>query len=513
METTRASFLANGARGGLALVAGGSLLAVAEGTALGATTKDADIAKLAATAELLAIDFYGKAIRPPQVHGRRARLPGGRKQNERAHYKALAGVLEVGCPEEPELRLPGRVLQAPARSQAGMALETAFVGAYLGAVDALKVNELKGVAALVGANESRHLSVLSNIAAGTIVAAPAFPKALTAAQATAAVTVRSRPSDAVRDRHLGAARPAGGAPARLRPEAPARPRSATGSRLARLQGRRVHCRRTGTGAGVRRERAAGLTCCGAPCPAPGQRPDGEARRSPRRAPPPARLCLLAFVPAFALSFAFHERIVELLARPLPEGKRLVTLGVTEPFTTSVKVSLMAALALTLPIVLSQVWAFFAPALTPSTQRAIGVFVALAAGLFAAGVLFAYSVVLSRALTFLLGFDEHLYEIQIRASYYYSFAALTLLASGLAFQLPIAILGLVRVGALSAAKLRRNRRIAYVALVSFAILLPTVDRSRSRSRSHRSSFSSSFSVVLAAVLERRWAAATPVGVEA
>jgi hypothetical protein len=57
METTRGAFLSRGAKGGLALVAGGSLLGLAEGTALGAPTADADIAKLAATAELLAIDF------------------------------------------------------------------------------------------------------------------------------------------------------------------------------------------------------------------------------------------------------------------------------------------------------------------------------------------------------------------------------------------------------------------------------------------------------------------------
>ena len=110
------------------------------------------------------------------------------------------------------------------------------------------------------------------------------------------------------------------------------------------------------------------------------------------------LCLVAYVPAFVLAFAFHERIVELLAGPLPDGKRLVTLGVTEPFTTSVKVSLVAALALTLPLVLSQVWAFFAPALTPSTQRAMGGLVVLATALFGVGVAFAYAVVLPRALT-------------------------------------------------------------------------------------------------------------------
>jgi Sec-independent protein secretion pathway component TatC len=59
------------------------------------------------------------------------------------------------------------------------------------------------------------------------------------------------------------------------------------------------------------------------------------------------LCLLAFVPAFVFAFAVHGRIIELLTRPLPDGKRLVTLGVTEPFATSVKVSLLAACALVL----------------------------------------------------------------------------------------------------------------------------------------------------------------------
>ena len=56
------------------------------------------------------------------------------------------------------------------------------------------------------------------------------------------------------------------------------------------------------------------------------------------------ICLIAIVPAFALTFAFHDQIMEWLTGPLPDGKKLVTLGVTEPFTTSVKVSLIAAVA-------------------------------------------------------------------------------------------------------------------------------------------------------------------------
>jgi Ferritin-like domain len=188
METTRAAFLSRGARGGLALVAGGSLLAVAEGTALGAARADADIAKLAATAELLAIDFYTRAISSKRISGVELAYLASARENERAHYKALAGVLKSAAPRGLRFKYP-RAAFASRQSigKLGQALETAFVGAYLGAVTALKSNELKGVAANIGMNESRHLSVLSNIAAGTIVAAPAFPKALTAAQATAAV--------------------------------------------------------------------------------------------------------------------------------------------------------------------------------------------------------------------------------------------------------------------------------------------------------------------------------------
>jgi hypothetical protein len=67
-------------------------------------------------------------------------------------------------------------------------LETAFVGAYLGAVEALKDNDLEGVAALVGANEAQHLTTLKSLAAGgTLVPNPSLPKVLTAAEATAAV--------------------------------------------------------------------------------------------------------------------------------------------------------------------------------------------------------------------------------------------------------------------------------------------------------------------------------------
>ena len=180
--TTRAQFLARGAKGGLALVAAGSLLGLAEGTAFGAASADADIAKLAATAELLAIDSK-------QLRGDELAYLAGARGNEQAHYAALKGVLKSATPKNLRFKYPTNAFASrKSIGMLGQALETAFVGAYMGAVTSLQSNELKAVAAEIGACESRHLSVLTNIAAGAIVPAPDLPKVLTAAQATAAVS-------------------------------------------------------------------------------------------------------------------------------------------------------------------------------------------------------------------------------------------------------------------------------------------------------------------------------------
>jgi sec-independent protein translocase protein TatC len=182
----------------------------------------------------------------------------------------------------------------------------------------------------------------------------------------------------------------------------------------------------------------------------------------------------AIVPAFVVTFAFHSHLIGWLKRPLPDDKQLVTLGVVEPFTTAVKVSGLAAIAIVLPILVWQVWGFLAPAVDRATQRVLSVFLVVATGLFATGVTFAYFVVLPAAVKFLTNFDDNLYNVQIRASYYLSFTSLVLLACGLAFEMPIFILALVRIRVLSSDKLRRNRRVGYVLMIVFAILLPTVD---------------------------------------
>jgi sec-independent protein translocase protein TatC len=215
--------------------------------------------------------------------------------------------------------------------------------------------------------------------------------------------------------------------------------------------------------------------------------------------------LFAIVPAFVVAFVFHEQLIEWLKAPLPDDRenQLVTLGVTEPFTTAVKVSMLAALAIVLPILLWQLWAFLAPAVDESVQRMLVGFVVFATALFAAGVAFTYFIVMPKALTFLTEFDADLYDVQIRASYYLSFVAVLLFAAGLAFQMPIFLLALVRIGLLSSAVMRRNRRFALVGLVAFAILLPTVDPVSLALELVPLLVLYELSIWLAVLMERRW----------
>ena len=112
------------------------------------------------------------------------------RQNERDHYAALADVIGSGAPRGVRFHYAAGTFASPASiARTGTALETAFVGAYIGATPALKDNGLKEVAAQIGANEAQHLTTFTSLAAGgTLVPNPPFPKALTAAEATAAVT-------------------------------------------------------------------------------------------------------------------------------------------------------------------------------------------------------------------------------------------------------------------------------------------------------------------------------------
>jgi sec-independent protein translocase protein TatC len=184
--------------------------------------------------------------------------------------------------------------------------------------------------------------------------------------------------------------------------------------------------------------------------------------------------LIAVIAGFAMSYTFHTRLLALLESPLPPGKKLVTLGVTEPFMTSLQVSLVGAIAIALPVLLWQAWSYFAPAIEPRVQRTLAISVLSATALFAGGLVFAYTVAMPAAVRFLTTYDQHVYDINVRAKDYVSFTLAVLVAVALVFELPAVVVALVRIGILRADQLRQNRRIGYVAVAALAVALPGVD---------------------------------------
>ncbi len=226
--------------------------------------------------------------------------------------------------------------------------------------------------------------------------------------------------------------------------------------------------------------------------------------------------LVAVGAGFGVAYAFHARLLTVLNQSLPAANRPpVTFGVTEPFMTSLKVSLFAGLGLALPIVLWQFWSFVAPALDEKINRAIGWLVVSAAALFAAGAAFGLRVALPAAVHFLTNYDSTLYNIQIRAADFYSFAIMVLVAVGLVFELPVFVLALVRLRLLSSAKLRRNRRIGYAIVAAVAVALPGVDPVTTLMEMGPLMVLFESSIWLSVFFEKRWTAArisgaAPVG---
>ncbi len=155
----------------------------------------------------------------------------------------------------------------------------------------------------------------------------------------------------------------------------------------------------------------------------------------------------------------------------PQGDKPVTLGVGEPFTTTITVSLIFALILTLPLLLYQAYGFLMPALEPEQRRQVAPLTFAIPFLFIAGVAFGYFVVLPAAVHFFQNFNSAQFNVLVQASQYYKFAAMTMLAMGLLFQVPIGILAVTRAGLITPRQLRQNRRYALAACAGVAAVLP------------------------------------------
>ena len=183
--------------------------------------------------------------------------------------------------------------------------------------------------------------------------------------------------------------------------------------------------------------------------------------------------LAAFGVALGLCFWQNHQILHWLNKPL-HGKEPITFGVAEAFTTTLTVTAYAALVLSLPVVLYQLYAYILPAFTPSEARVAKPLLLMVPLLFVAGAAFGYFLVVPAATKFLLHFNADEFNTQIRARDYYYFVTTTLLACGVVFQMPVLILAMVRLGITTAEKLRRNRRYAILVCTVVAAALPGVD---------------------------------------
>ena len=155
-------------------------------------------------------------------------------------------------------------------------------------------------------------------------------------------------------------------------------------------------------------------------------------------------------------------------------RKPVTIGVSEPFTATLTIAFAAAFLLALPVILYQLYAFVLPAFTGDERRVAIPLMTMIPFLFITGAVFAYFAVLPPAINFLQNFNDTSFDILVQARDLYRFEILTMLALGLLFQMPVGILALTRLGVVTPAQLRANRRYAVVAIAVVAMLLPGTD---------------------------------------
>src|SRR5436190_8008163 len=165
------------------------------------------------------------------------------------------------------------------------------------------------------------------------------------------------------------------------------------------------------------------------------------------------------------------------AKALPQGpaqRTPITIGVGEPFTTTLTISFYCAILVSLPLLLYEAYAFLLPALTRSERRVALPLMGLAPVLFVAGVVFAYAIVLTPAVHFLQGYNSQNFDALVQARQLYDFEIMVMGLLGLAFQLPLVLLGLDYLGVINSRTLTRQWRYAVVLIAVIAAALPGPD---------------------------------------
>ena len=154
--------------------------------------------------------------------------------------------------------------------------------------------------------------------------------------------------------------------------------------------------------------------------------------------------------------------------------RLVVNTAMEPFSLYVKVSLYAALCLSVPFLLWQIWAFVSPGLYPHERGYAMPFIVLSSTAFVIGAIFAYKIIVPPALTYLLGLGQD-FRLLLKADDYFDFIILVMLGMGIVFQMPAITYVLSRIGIVSARLLLRIWKTSLIViLIAAAVLSPTND---------------------------------------
>ena len=182
--------------------------------------------------------------------------------------------------------------------------------------------------------------------------------------------------------------------------------------------------------------------------------------------------LLVFVCLFPWAADLYALLAQPLLAKLPQGGQMIATDVTTPFFVPVKVALMTAFLITLPYILFQIWSFVAPGLYAHEKRWIVPLVVASLVLFLSGMAFAYFAVFPMVFGFITASAPHGVAVMTDIDKYLSFVMSMFLAFGVTFQVPVAVVAMVKMGFVSVAKLRAIRRYVIVgAFIVGAILTP------------------------------------------
>ncbi|WP_143753395.1 twin-arginine translocase subunit TatC [Dethiobacter alkaliphilus] len=181
------------------------------------------------------------------------------------------------------------------------------------------------------------------------------------------------------------------------------------------------------------------------------------------------ICVMFISVAAVVSYLYIDFIRDLFSHPVD---KLFYLTLTEAFLTNIRLALISAVFLSLPVIFYQVWCFVLPALYQNERRLTLLISALSLFFFMLGALFAFLVVMPFTIRFFLGFSSDQLEPMLSFSSYISYTLGLVIGFGLVFEMPVAVMILTRLGVISAGFLAANRMYAAaVIFVAAAIFTP------------------------------------------